>query len=157
MISPAEPRHLNELIILNGVIQEIHAREYPGIFKFPIDENAVKNDFLAAIESNDHLVFVAEIDQDVVAYIWAQHIKRPESSLVYSASKIIIHHVCVAPDFRRSNIGCELMKRIENEADALNADHIALDVWSFNEGAVRFFEQSGYKPFNVNLWKRRES
>lgn len=33
-------------------------------------------------------------------------------------------------------------------------DKVALDVWSFNDGALRFFEKNGLVPFNVRLWSK---
>jgi ribosomal protein S18 acetylase RimI-like enzyme len=156
-IISANESHIESLIHLNGLVQEIHAKKHPGIFKFPIDEDAVKSDFLSAIASDDHLIYVAINGNDVIAYIWAQHVKRDESALAYAASKLYIHHISVSTGCRRNNVGRALMERIEQDAQLLMVGHIALDVWNFNEGASHFFENSGYESFNINMWKRRAS
>jgi len=156
-IIAAQNTHIDELVRLNALVQEIHSERYPGIFKYPIDFQSVKEEFQSNISNEDHFIYIALANNDVVGYIWAQHMKRPESALAYAARKMYIHHISVSKSQRRCSIGKLLIERIEKEANSLNVDYIALDVWCFNQGAESFFKGAGYEPFNINMWKRRVS
>lgn len=51
----------------------------------------------------------------------------------------------VAADQRRNGYGRELMHAVEREARRLGAESIGLHVFGFNVGAIRLYEQLGYR------------
>jgi len=153
-IVSAESVHVDDLVRLNKFVQKIHAEKYPGIFKYPLDDQAVKMDFLSKISRDDHLIYLALINGEAVGYIWSQYVKRPESALAFAASKMYIHHISVADSHRRKGVGEKLLGHTENIAAEYKVDQIALDYWSFNEKAGGFFNDAGYKPFNISMWKQ---
>ncbi len=67
---------------------------------------------------------------------------------------IYVHHIGVEAQLRRSGAGTKLLDAVGDAAKALGIETIALDVWSFNVPAKAFFERSGLKPYNENLWNR---
>ncbi len=152
-IIPAKKEHINELVLLNSEVQEIHSRTYPHIFKYPIDTSLVRDEFLSNISDSNQLIYVAVKENSIVGYIWSQYIERPESALTYAAKKIYIHHISVSQQQRKEGVGELLMAHISKEARQRSVQHIALDVWSFNESAASFFEKCGYEVFNVKMWK----
>lgn len=46
------------------------------------------------------------------------------------------------------------MRYVERRAASEGVDEIALDVWSANLDAQRFFDAHGFAPFNVALRKK---
>jgi len=149
----ANNNHIDDLVLLNAEVQEMHSKKYPLIFKYPIDSSLVKDDFITKLANKHHLIYVALKGQMVVGYIWAQYIERAESALTYSAKKIKIHHIAVSKQERGEGIGDMLMGSINIEAQKRTVQHIALDVWCFNNKAESFFKKSGYEVFNINMWK----
>lgn len=156
-IVSAENIHVDDLVLLNTIVQKLHAEKYPKIFKYPLDVQSVKEDFLSKILRDDHFIYIALADGKAVGYIWSQYIKRPESVLAYAASKMYIHHISVAESHRRNRVGEKLLRHTEEIAIDLDVDQIALDYWSFNEKAGSFFNEMDYKPFNLSMWKLRDS
>jgi len=152
-IVKANAAHVDSLVHLNTLVQKIHYEAHPDIFKYPIGVKAAKKEFLSNIEDDDHHIYIAILGRDVVGYIWAQHIKRPESALSCSSDKMHVHHISVEESQRQSGVGKRLIQKIEKVASTLAVDHMTLDYWCFNKTANTFFEKSGYRPFNVNLWK----
>ena len=55
----------------------------------------------------------------------------------------------VAEGFRRSGVARRLMKEVEGEMRGLGVGEMALHVFAENEGAIRFYEASGYARTGV--------
>ncbi len=100
-----------------------------------------------------HYIYVALINEKVTGYLWAEHIRRNETPLTYSGSKLYIHHISVSEAHRRNRVGVSLMNRAEKLAESLKVDYIALDVWSFNHEAEEFFKENKFSDYNRKMWK----
>ena len=79
-IEPAKSQHIEDLLSLNDLVQKQHADSLPEIFKYPVDSLALKEEYLSNIFSDDHYIYVALINEKVIGYLWAEHIRRNEYS-----------------------------------------------------------------------------
>ena len=59
--------------------------------------------------------------------------------------------LCVHSDFRRRGIGKALLAAARDAARARGAQTLMLQVWAFNEAALRFYEAAGLRVRNLNL------
>jgi ribosomal protein S18 acetylase RimI-like enzyme len=63
---------------------------------------------------------------------------------------IYLNHISVAAPFRKLGVGRALVEAVRQIGAQHNISTLALDVWSFNEPARRFFRRCG--PYNERLW-----
>jgi ribosomal protein S18 acetylase RimI-like enzyme len=69
---------------------------------------------------------------------------------------IYIHEITVRSKARRKGVGRSLLDAAKAHGRSLGISTVALDVWSFNKGALDFFQRNGLVPFNVRLWNKGE-
>ena len=153
-IIDAKEHHVSDIIDLNVIIQRLHSEQFPGIFKYPVEESELKSEFNNLINKEHHHVFVAIKNMEVVGYIFAQYSKRADSPLIFAGDKLYVHHICVSENFRKMGIGSMLFARIEELANKYNVNEIGLDVWNFNKHAHSFFKAYGFETYNEKMWLR---
>ena len=144
----------SSLAQLNQHVHVLHVEAEPSDFHDV--EPADAQDFFAALFAGDeHVVFVAlDAAGRAIGYVWAQDHQRPENPFTRAARTCYIHHVAVAPSSRGQGVGHSLMAAVETEALQRGIPRLALDHWTFNETAQRFFAGLGFQPYNVRM--RRE-
>lgn len=142
------------LSALNADVQGVHAAAMPWLFKPPGPDTfplAAAADILTGPEN---FVFIAEVDGMPAGYAYAEIIHRPETSFHYAHDLLYLHHITVRPDHRRRGLGGALIDAVQEAAERRCNGFVALDVWTFNEGARAFFRRSGFAPFSERLWNR---
>jgi ribosomal protein S18 acetylase RimI-like enzyme len=153
-VRPALDADIEALVALNEGVQRIHAALYPEDFKRAADHEGVRAMFAARLASPERGVAVAEIDGEPVGYLMFETQTRAETAFSPRCRRLYIHHLCVVERMRRRRVASELFQFVERRAAADGVGEIALDAWAANVGALKFFEASGFVPFNVALRKR---
>ena len=67
---------------------------------------------------------------------------------------LFLHRFCIDPDFQKSGLGTNVLKKIETDAIADNVLSIRLDVFSTNEHAIYLYEKLGYAKLGEDLCNR---
>lgn len=89
--------------------------------------------------------FTASVDGTEVGTLWLGMRRRD------GRPQAFILDIEVAAGHRRRGYGRELMHAAEREARRLGAESIGLHVFGFNTGAVRLYEQLGYRRTEESL------
>jgi ribosomal protein S18 acetylase RimI-like enzyme len=139
---------------LNADVQAIHAAALPWRFKPPGPETFPPAEAAALLANRDHLVFIADVNAQPAGYVYAEVVRRSETSHRYAYEMIYVHHIGVRSDFRRRGIGSALLGAVRAAGRDVGIELVALDVWSFNEEARAFFRRHGFAPYNERLWNR---
>jgi GNAT superfamily N-acetyltransferase len=139
---------------LNADVQAVHAAALPGWFKPPGAGTLPPEAAAELIEDPDSLVFLAELGSEPAGYAYAEVIRRPEEPWRETYEMVYLHHISVRPEFRRKGVGKALVGAWRAAAEELGIALLALDVWSFNEDARRFFQRQGFNAYNERLWNR---
>ena len=128
---------------LNALVQELHHRELPQLFKAP-DPEAFLPMVGAWLEKGERTGFIATVESgDDVGYVLLAVRQRPETSLTRPATVAELDQIAVDPRHRRQGVGSALVQEVVNHARDLGVDAVELTVHSFNEGAVAFFSAMG--------------
>jgi ribosomal protein S18 acetylase RimI-like enzyme len=152
-IRPATVSDADILSLLNRDVQAVHAAALPSWFKPPSQQSFPPAEAAALLANFENLLLLAHVDQQPAGYAYAE-VRRPETSLTYAFEMLYLHHISVGPGFRRRGVGTALLTAIRAMGRDLGITLLALDVWSFNEAARRFFRQHGFEPYNERLWSR---
>jgi GNAT superfamily N-acetyltransferase len=139
---------------LNADVLAVHATALPGWFKPPSPSSFPLKAAVELIVDPDSLVFLAELESEPAGYAYAEVIRRPEEPWREAHEMVYLHHISVGPAFRRKGVGEALIGAWRAAAEELGITLLALDVWSFNEDARRFFGRHGFTAYNERLWNR---
>lgn len=133
----------------------IRVMESHGIYQWD-DLYPTKEDFQEDIKNGHLYVGVAEKNIAVVFALnqifdeqyengkWAQ----PEKSYV------IIHRLCVNPNFQNQGIGRKTLQYIEDQLRTSNVQAIRLDAYSKNPYALSMYFHAGYSSVGYADWRK---
>jgi ribosomal protein S18 acetylase RimI-like enzyme len=139
---------------LNMDVQQLHADAYPWRFKPPGPRTFTAMD-VKELLSRPHYFDLLAVDEGTpIGYLVVEIVRRPETARQFAHELIYIHEISVRAGARRKGIGRALLDAAKTHGHSLGISLLALDIWSFNEGALRFFQKNGLAPFNVRLWNR---
>jgi ribosomal protein S18 acetylase RimI-like enzyme len=153
-VRPATVADLDALISLNRVVQALHVRLEPDVFKADVGAAALHAFFADLIGKADTTVLIAEIAAEPVGYLWFDLQERPPTVLTRARRRLYVQHLAVRESARRSGVATALLHAVEANARARNVTQLVLDAWTHNEEALRYFQKRGFRPFNVMLAKK---
>ena len=130
---------------LKRQIHEVHVKGRPDLFA-PYKDLAPFAEHSAAKNCS---LLLAEIEGEPVGFALVQYIDRPASPYMNERRFLHVEEFCVDENHQRMGIGTKLMERLKQLAREKGYPRIELDVWGFNEGAKRFYETAGMKPFRT--------
>lgn len=140
------------LAVLNGYVHALHVQAEPAKFR-PTRLDEVTEFFAGALQLPANLFWVAE-QAEVVGYLWAEDISRPETPFTHAERLLYVHHLAVDPAVRRTGVARALCAALEHETAARHVSRLALDHWSFNSDAGDFFSAAGFADYNFKMRKR---
>ncbi len=152
-IARAQVADLSDVVRLNGVVQDLHARLSPDIFRSDWTPSDLEEFWLARLNDRNSTVAIATLDRHAVGYIWFEVQTREQDALHLSRKRIYVHHIAVDKNARGDGIGAKLLERAELEGERLGISNVVLDVWASNSTAQTFFGSRGYDPAIVGLGK----
>jgi diamine N-acetyltransferase len=150
LIRNATVNDLEALLALNTFIQQQHADALPQLFKIPAKSQQIIEMFRNFVADSTSLVLLAE-EAEPAGYLWAQFKNRPANWALRELQLLYIHHMVVAPKFRRQSVGTLLMAAALDAAKTKGIERVELDVWSFNFEAKHFYAKHGFKLFNEKM------
>ena len=123
-------------------MSEIHHEGRPDIFK-PAIRKYTPNEFAQLISIKDFHVLIAEDEVGTVLGYAFCKVKCFETSVVQPYRAFYIDDFCIDVDSRGNHVGKTLFEAARALASELDCDNIELNVWEFNESALKFYEKMG--------------
>ena len=123
-------------------VAEIHHEGRPDIFK-PASKKYTQNEFEELICMKDFAILVAEDENKKVHGYAFCKINCFETSVIQPYKSLYIDDICVDKESRGHHVGTVLFEAVKKLAKELNCDNIELNVWEFNESAMKFYEKMG--------------
>ena len=141
----------NTLAELNGHVQQVHVDALPHVFKPDIVDDELVALHTERLNRDDGRYWIAEDDDQVVGYINALVINRPENLFGYARYHILVDAMSVNPEYYGTGVADQLMQVVKDWASEEGIQRIVLDVWAFNERAKRFYEKQGFSTYNYRM------
>lgn len=143
VIRKAEKKDAPRIAQLLETIAELHHQGRPDIYA----GGGAKYD-IGAVESKiadeNEIIFVAVNEDDfVLGYTMSKIFTTKDEGIVIGHKKMYIDDVCVDSNYRQYGIGRKLMETTKQKAVDEKCHICELNVWAFNEGAVKFYESCG--------------
>lgn len=146
MVRFAEERDLARVNELREQVSDLHANGRPDIFK-PGFCRELQDRVYALWQSEDSDVLVAERDGVICGVACVEYLTKQESPYCQARRIYYITEFGVDSAFHRQGVGRELLEFMREDARARGFARIELDVWAFNEDAIRFYEAMGFQTF----------
>ena len=143
-IRKAVIKDTDKIIELLEGIALLHHEGRPDLFKTgtkKYDKQQLKT--LFKDENRPVFVAVDELDQ-VVGYCFCIIVNNEAHAVFNEFSTLYIDDFCVDANYRGAGIGKKLMHFVKEFAKEIGVYNIDLNVWEFNESAIRFYESCGF-------------
>lgn len=151
-VRDAGPDDAFQLAELNRHVQQPHRDAEPDEFT-EHDPAAALGYFRERLQAPGFWAALAEVHGAGVGYLLAEVIRRPANPFGGPTEALYVHHVGVAPAFRRLGVGRALIGRAEEYARENGLSGVRLDTWSSNRQAQDFFAALGYTEYIARLRK----
>ncbi|OCH15268.1 MULTISPECIES: GNAT family N-acetyltransferase [unclassified Aliivibrio] len=135
-----------DLFRLNSMMYQLHDEHHqqcPELFKTASEIEEEKS-ISRYLDDPDCMIYVAELDGDVIGFVTG-HFCELVSTVSKAVMMATIDELYVEPQSRRAGIAEKLMTRIEQELKDYGVKEIFVEVWDFNQSALKFYYQQGLK------------
>ncbi|MBO4423801.1 MAG: GNAT family N-acetyltransferase [Clostridia bacterium] len=149
-IAPAEKEQAEQIVELLRYICEIHGKGRPDIF-VPGASKYGAEDVLKLIEDEKTRLITATQDGEVLGYLIAKLQDAPSGPHLRRIRTFYIDDLCVKPDRRGTGVGAALFSEAKRIAEELGCDRIDLNVWAFNEDAIKFYRKMGLTVSRMHM------
>jgi len=127
----------------NGIRQ--WDEQYPA--RADLENDIEKNTLYVAVEGDKIIaiyVLNRECDEEYRRCRW----HSPDESA------IILHRLCVSPEYQNKGVGTKLLLHIEEQARSMGYRSIRLDAFSENPYALKLYEKNGYVRRGYADWRK---
>lgn len=130
-------------------VHKLHLEHRPDIY---IDGNPLPlNYFNELLNGKESFNYIYEEDSKIIGLIKA--IKKVNRAIPIAKKRTtyFVNDIVVDKNSRRKGIGKQLYQFLINRAKKEKVDAIELNVWAFNESAIKFYESIGMSVKNMKL------
>ncbi|MCI8771669.1 MAG: GNAT family N-acetyltransferase [Lachnospiraceae bacterium] len=146
MVRLAKREDLVRINELRWQVNNLHCMGRPDIFRSGFQDEL--RDFVYDIYEFDNSDVIAVVRDEVICgYACVEYIDKPLSAYTWKRSFYHISEFGVDSEFRRQGVATELFEFIKEHAKSKGLDKIELDVWEFNDIALRFYESLGFRTY----------
>ena len=138
-----ELERINEM---RSDVNELHVNGCPDIFR-PGFCTELQQHIYEIFDSDKADVIVAKCGETLCGFAIVEYIDRPESAYNKARSFYHIEEFGVDAAFRRMGVASAIVEFCKIEAKAKGYNRVELDVWEFNDGAIKFYEAAGFQTY----------
>ena len=127
-------------------VHMVHAKGRPDIFRKKFGKKLADHIFFYHGGKLSKII-VAGSEDESVGFAALEIIQKPRSPYNKARSYLRVTEFGVDEAHRRQGIGTRLFGFIKRYASENGFDTIELDMWEFNEGALKFYESQGFATY----------
>lgn len=143
MVRFAEEKDLDRVNELRRQVNQIHVNARPDVFKAGFCKEL--QDFAHVLLTGENSdILVAEHEGVICGMACVDYVRKPETPYGMARDFYHIQEIAVDASYRRQGVAKELFEFIKEDAKKRLLNKIQLDVWSFNESAIEFYEAVGF-------------
>jgi len=136
--------------IIRKDVNNLHVVAEPNNFKDGF--NREMQEYLCDFVNNDNKKFlVYECDGKICGYVMFEFVNRSGNLYMKPRSMLHIGELGVLPEYRSRGIGGQLIEEIKKIAKEKGLKQINLNLWTFNDKALKFYEKLGFEVYMSNL------
>lgn len=144
---------IDEINRLLRQVLEVHADGRPDIF-ISGRKKYTDEELLDILSDDSTPIYVAVSDNSVVGYAFCVYQITKDNNILRDRTVLFIDDLCVDEKRRGQHIGTQIFEYVSGIAKENNCDAITLNVWAFNENALKFYESCGFSPLKLVMEKK---
>ena len=141
-------KDINRLLVQ---VNMVHHQGRPDLFRAGKKKYTDKQ-LRKLIHDDSRPIFVAVDDQGrVLGYAFCIFQQHLDDNILTDILTLYIDDLCVDEAVRGQHIGKSLYEAVLAFARESGCYNVTLNVWTLNEGAMKFYEKCGLKPQKVGM------
>lgn len=146
----AESKDVAGILELLRQVGHVHHQGRPDLFRNTAQKYGASQ-VLQMLSSSTSPIFVAVEENKVLGYAFCQVKKRQDDPVFYDRTELYVDDLCVNEDDRMGGVGHALFEAVKKYAKMRHCDAVTLNVWCFNEAAMRFYRKQGMENRNITM------
>ena len=146
IIRPALKNDLPRINELRHQVSELHYSARPDMFT-PGFPQEISDYLQVMFNDDDKQIIVAEMNDQIVAFACLAEVESPATPYRPARRYLEVDEVGVDEFVRRQGIGRKLFEEIRCIAVKKGFKRIELNMWDFNEDALKFYEAIGFNTY----------
>lgn len=146
MIRAATENDLPRINELRRQVSDLHAAVRPDMFKTGFPQE-VSEYLYTMYEANDRHILVVETNDRIIAFACLAEIESPVTPYRPGRRFLEVDEVGVDVSARRQGVGKKLFEEIRRFAKEKDFTRLELNMWEFNEEALKFYEAIGFTTY----------
>lgn len=138
------------ILALLKQVGQVHHQGRPDIFRAGAQKYGASQ-VIGMLNKPGTPIFVAAEGEAVLGYCFCMIKKHEKDPVIADYTELYIDDLCVDEDVRGQQIGKALYETACRYAKQTGCRSVTLNVWSCNEGALRFYEKMGMKPQKIGM------
>lgn len=149
-IRRAEEKDIPQMLELLRQVNLVHHIGRPDLFKKATKYTG--DELKTILNDKNRPIFGAVDDNDtMVGYAFCVHQQHIGSNLLTDVKTLYIDDICVDENTRGQHVGKTIYDYVISWAKENGYYNVTLNVWNCNEGAMKFYEALGMKPYKVGM------
>ena len=145
-IRRAQEKDMEDITRLLLQVCLVHHKGRPDLFKYGA-KKYTDQQLKDLIADDGRPIFVAADENGrVLGYAFCVFQQYPDNNILTDIKTLYIDDLCVDETLRGRHIGRSLYDYVLNYAKESGCYNVTLNVWSCNQGAMKFYESCGLKP-----------
>ena len=144
----AEKKDIPTILRLLQQIGQVHHNGRPDLFRAEAQKYDAQ-DLELVLSDPERPIFVADQEGQVLGYGFCVVQIHQGDPVRMDGRNLYIDDLCVDAAARSQHIGTALYDHIVSFAREIGCRSVTLNVWAFNESALRFYEKRGLKPQKI--------
>lgn len=132
-------------------LDSLHSRALPEIFREYEGDARPMEYMQAMMDSESSRIFVAETGEKIIGAVHVYIRETPDINVLAHRAYGIIDDLVVCDNMQGQGIGKALMANCRDWLKGRGITSVELNVWEFNEHAMKFYESLGYKTLSRRM------
>lgn len=152
-IRRAQEKDMDGLQSLLRQVLNVHHNGRPDLFKAG-QQKYTREELIALIHDDTKPIFVGVDGQEqVLGYAFCVFQQHLNNNILTDIKTLYIDDLCVDEDCRGRHVGKKLYEYVIDFAREQGCYNVTLNVWSLNQGALKFYESCGLIPQKIGMEK----
>jgi len=149
-IRQAVKKDIESLIPVFEEADRYHQIALPNIFR-PQTPQQTRQFIASIMEKDENVIFLAETEEKPVGMVYIYPRQTLEIPILVPRKWLVIDSLAVLPEARRRGVGRALMEQAHHWAVEKGIFEVKLNVYEFNDGAIKLYESMGYKSLRRQM------
>ena len=150
MIRIAKEKDISKIGDLLSQVCLVHHKGRPDIFK---EGRKYSSEELKELmtDKNRPILVCTDSNDEVMGYCFCIFQQHENDNVLTDIRTLYIDDLCVEENARGQHVGTALYRHVQDFARQSGCYNVTLNVWTCNEGAMKFYESLGMKPQKIGM------